>query len=332
MKYLPFGNTGLQVSHFCLGAMGFGSQLDRRESARVLDEALDHDVNIMDTAECYGESEAILGELLGARRENVIIATKVFSLRAADEHCGNNSRANILHSIEFSLRRLKTDYVDLYQLHHPDAQTPIEETLSTLDGLVKDGKVRYLGVTNHYAWQLAYMNGVAALRSWEPCVSLQTCYNIIDRPIEMEMVAFCERFNIAVMAYSPLCGGVLTGKYTRGVTPDPDSRVAQWGGNMLDVHESDQVHDILDALKQIAEETGVTINQLAIQWLLAKPYVTTVLLGGSRPEHFTPMYDVVGRPLDSDLVERMNALAKSTVYKDFRNQPVTHGPGRRSSN
>ena len=330
MEYIALGNAGIQVSRLCLGTMGFGRKIDKTSAARALDEALDNGVNIVDTAESYGTdqpAEEIIGDLLSnGRRDKVYVASKVFRRRAADGHCGRNSRSNILHSLDLSLRRLQTDYIDLYQLHHPDPDTPIEETLSTLDDLVRTGKIRYVGVSNHFAWQMAYMLGVANRHGWEPMVSYQMCYNLLDRPVEVEAVPFCRKFNVATMAYSPLCGGMLSGKYKRNEPPPAKSRVGEWGKKMLAFHEDSAIHDMLDEMRKIAQEQDVTLNQLAVQWLLSKPYVATVILGGSRPDHYSPMYDIADKRLPDDVVEKMDAITSRQVYKRFMNQPYTDGP------
>ncbi len=327
MLYVPFGHTGFSVSRLSLGTMGFGNQINPDDAQRVMAEALEQGVNLFDTAESYGQSESVVGQFLPGRRERIFLATKVFKRRLLDGKLGNNSRLNILHSIDHSLRQLGTDYVDLYQLHHPDDVTPPEETLSTLDQLVRRGKVRYWGVSNHYAWQMAHYQGLCGQHGWEPLTSYQVCYNALDRPFELEAAAFCRRFAVATMVYSPLCGGVLSGKYQRGIEPPADSRVVKWGAKMRAVHESDLTHDLLDALKQMAQDTGVSLPQLAIQWLLSKPEATTILLGGSKPEHYSPMYAIADRPLDAALTAKIDELTTPLVYKPHRNQPVVNGPG-----
>src|SRR5690625_588017 len=161
MKYIQVGNSGMEVSRFCLGAMSFSQQMDEKDSGKVVDEAIDNGVIFIDTAESYGDSEAFLGRLLKSRRQQVYLATKLHRKRAKDGKTARSSRGNIIHSLERSLQKLQTDYVDLYMLHHPDPQTPLHETMSTLENLVQQGKVRYVGVSNHYAWQMAYMIGQA---------------------------------------------------------------------------------------------------------------------------------------------------------------------------
>jgi 1-deoxyxylulose-5-phosphate synthase len=326
MEYVSFGNTGLKVSRLCLGAMTFPNELSSDESQRVIDEALDRGVNFIDTAESYGNSEEVLGAILSesAKRERVVLATKVYNQRTRDKRVGRNSRVNLIHSLERSLRLLQTDYVDLYQLHHPDPETPFEETIATLDNFVKQGKVRHVGVSNHYAWQMAHHNAVATRHHWEPLVSVQCCYNVLDRPVEIEILPFCRKFQIATMIYSPLCGGILTGKYKRGKIP-AGSR-AEEHTRMQQYLRTDLVHDIVDRLRRIARRNKVEMNQLAILWLLAKPVVTSVILGGSKAQHFQSIYDVADRRLSEKDVQEIDEVSAPREWVPFANQPVREGP------
>ncbi|MCP4639049.1 MAG: aldo/keto reductase [bacterium] len=327
MDYVPFGNTGMKVSRLCVGSMTFGGRLDFESSARVVDEALDRGINFIDTADSYGSSEETLGRILSQeKREKVYLATKVFRQLCRDKQVGRNSRVNIIHSLERSLRLLNTDYVDLYQLHHPDPDTPIQETLETLDSLVKQGKVRHVGVSNHYAWQMAYMLGESKANGWSPLVSIQANHSILDRQVEMETVPFCDRFNIAMMCYSPLAGGVLTGKYMGVESPPEDSRAASMNYLMAYL-EDDGVTTILDNMREIAVDLDLTMNQLAVSWLLAKPYATTVILGGTKPEHFSAIYDVADQELPPEVVGKIDEVSAARVYGPFTNQPQRNAPG-----
>jgi len=324
MDYVMFGNTGMEVSRLCLGTMTFGAELDRDASARVLDEAMDHGVNFLDTADSYGESEALLGELLTGRRERLYVATKVYRQFCRDKRVGRNSRTNIIHALERSLRRLKTDYVDLYQLHHPDARTPVMETMRTLDTLVRQGKIRYVGVSNHYAWQIAYMLGEAQARGLEPVVSLQAHYSLVDRQIETESVPLCRRFNLALMCYSPLSGGVLTGKYHApdGSTPQTSKRRR---GMIRRLVDDAVIARVIARMQELSRQTGWGMNQLAMGWLLAQPHATTVILGGSKPEHFSQVYEIADQRLDDSMVAELAELSAPRVYSKFLNQPTVAG-------
>ncbi|HEX8523341.1 MAG TPA: aldo/keto reductase [Tepidisphaeraceae bacterium] len=325
MQYVSFGRTGMQVSRFCLGGMMFSRKLDLDQSRQVVDEALDQGVNFIDTAESYGDSEEFLGNILASRRDKVYLATKVYTKRATDGRCGRNSRVNIINSLERSLKLLQTDYIDLYQLHHPDTETPPEETLSTLDLIIRQGKVRYVGVTNHYAWQMAAMIGQAKLHGFAPIVSIQCSYSIVDRPAEMETVPMAQRFNLALMAYYPLRAGVLTGKYKSPTDIPADSR-AQQDPKVQRLLKHPKLFDVLDAVKTVGEKHQLKMNQVAMLWLLSKPWVTTPILGGSHPDHFRDTYAIAGRALPPEDLQRIDEVSHDFVYKPFVNQPVEAGP------
>jgi aryl-alcohol dehydrogenase-like predicted oxidoreductase len=324
MQYIRFGNAGIEVSRLALGCMDFTVKQDEATSQRILDTALDKGVNLLDTADTYGNgrSEEVLGRILKGKRDGIILATKFWANMYKRPNGGGCSRVHIIQALEDSLRRLGTDYVDLYQLHHPDSKTPVEETISTLDALVKQGKIRYYGVSNHYAWQMAYMLGVSALHNWEPLVSVQCRYNIIDRPIESEIVPFVQRFNIATMIYGPLNGGILAGAFPRGSALPEDTRV---GSNKVYQAKLKEAFDLLDQLKEIADRNGIQMSQLAFAWLLSKPYVTTVLVGGSRAEHIEPIYGVDEIQVDPTDLARIDELSDQWRYIPFHNQRVVEG-------
>ncbi len=320
MQYTRFGNTGMEVSRLTLGCMDFPSKLGDEGSLKLIDSAMEAGINFLDTADTYAESEETLGRILGARREKLFLATKHHRWKFK-----GNSRQLLIQALESSLRKLKTDYVDLYQLHHPSKVTPMEETLSTLDLLVKQGKIRYIGVSNHYAWQMAAMLGVSALHNWEPLVSIQCRYNVLDRPVEIETVPFCRAFNIAMMTYSPMDWGALSGKYRRGEIPPPDTRLGSREAHYRD-RLSDKAFDVLEPMEKIAAKYDIPMNQLAIAWLLAKPWVTTVILGGTKAEYYTSAYPAADIILDPEDVRTIDELSESFRYKPFVNQPVSDGP------
>lgn len=326
MEHSRLGNTGLTVSRLALGTMTFGWQIDEQGADRIVDEALDRGVTFIDTADSYEGSEAILGKVLaGGKRDKITLATKVYVQRANGGRAARNSRANILACVENSLALLRTDRIDLYQLHHPDPDTPGEETLAALDTLVKAGKVRYVGTSNHFAWQAAYMQGLAARHGWEPPVSSQTCYNLLDRPAEVEVIPFCRKFNVAFLVFSPLCGGVLSGKYRKGETPAADTRAGA-APTIKRFTDNPAVHDLVAAIDGVAREQGVTLAQLAVLWLLAKPVVTSVLLGGSKAEHFSTIYGIADRKLAPEVVAKLDEITASQVYKAWRNQSRFDAP------
>jgi len=326
MQYISFGNSGMKVSRLSVGAMGFGNspEMDEKACAQVLDEALDHGINLVDTADSYKNSEEMLGKVLTPeKREKVFLATKVFRRPKGEKELGRNSRENISRSLENGLRLMNTDYVDLFQLHHPDPQTPIDETMSALDELVKQGKVRHVGVSNHYAWQMAYMLGVSRVNDFASIVSLQANYNILGRQIEMETVPFCQKFNIALMCYGPLDGGILTGKYLDSV---PEKSRATWNRRTRQTTEEEIVHDIVTRLAKVSEEINIPMNQIALLWLLSKEYATTILLGGSRPEHYSQIYGAIEKTLPEEIVEMIDNVSLPRIYQEFGNQPHKFAP------
>jgi 1-deoxyxylulose-5-phosphate synthase len=326
MKYVMFGNSGMQVSRFCLGTMTFGNKIDTKTADTVLAEALDNGVNFVDTADSYGESEQVLGKILNSsRREKIFLATKVFKQFCRDGKAARNSRTNIINSLERSLSLMNTDYVDLYQLHHPDDKTPIGETLAALDSLVKAGKIRYIGVSNHYAWQMAAMLGEAKLHNWEPLISIQASYDILDRQIEQETVPFCNRYNIAIMCYGPLSGGILTGKYLHSKKPPEGTRAEQ--NKLLKQYLKDEiVEHIVEELEEISKKNNIPMNQLAILWLMSKPHATSIILGGSKLEHFNSIYEIADQNLPEEITQRIDNVSKPRIHAAFKNQPITIGP------
>jgi len=318
MEYVKFGNSGIKVSGLCLGFMDLPTRIERRASIRLILKALDQGINFIDTADAYGKglSEEILGEALSPEKRNkVILATKFWVKMEDNPNAGGCSRYHIMKAVESSLKRLKTDYIDLYLLHHPDPKTPVEETLSTLDTLIKQGKVRYIGVCNHYAWQMAHMLGVSALHNWEPIVCIQDRYNIIHRVLENETIPFCKRFNIATMIYGSLADGILAGTYKRGKSLPKGSRVERI--KFFRDELTDETFDLLDALKKIASKYNIGLNRLSIAWLLSKPYVTSVILGGSRPEHYETVYPVLGDHIEKEDLQKIDELSEKFRYKPY---------------
>jgi 1-deoxyxylulose-5-phosphate synthase len=327
MKYVRFGKTDMNVSRLCLGGMMFSRKVDVEGTRRVIDEAMAAGVNFIDTAESYGESEDHIGRALQGRRDKVYLATKVYTHHAAggDENLGRNSRANIEASLDRSLMQLRTDRVDLYQLHHPDPKTPLDETLESLDRAVKAGKIRYVGVTNHYSWQMAWMIARAGWLNFDPIVSIQCRYNVLDRVVETETAPMATRFGLAMMAYAPLCGGMLTGKYRRGQTTQEGTR-SEEDKKLRALLGNEKAFDVIDRLNEIARRERLQLPQLAMLWLMGKPYLTTPILGGSKPEHFRIMYEVADRELSPEAMSEIDAASTPFIYRPFENQPMREGP------
>jgi aryl-alcohol dehydrogenase-like predicted oxidoreductase len=328
MQYTRLGNTGMMVSRLALGTMTFGDKLDQAACQRITDEAIERGVNLIDTADVYGQSEALLGKVLKAngKRDRVFLCTKVHKRHSHGEKLGRLSRINILSAVDHSLRMLQVDHVDMFQLHHPDPETPVDETVMALDSVVKAGKTRYVGFSNHYAWQMAYTNAVAQRLRAEPLVSVQSAYNMLHRVLEVEMFPFVRKFNFGLMVYHPLGGGTLARQYDSGHAVETKGRPSEFKAR-LDKNGSDVFYRILDGLHAVARAQGLPIHQLAMLWLLAKPLISAVLLGGSKPEHFSTMYEIADKSLDPAVVKQLDDLTDPAIYVPYQNQPHTTAPG-----
>ena len=288
VNYRRLGKTGLKVSEICLGCMTFGGQADEETSIAIIDHALESGVNFLDTADVYTRqrSEAIVGKALKGRRDKVVLATKVRGRVGEDVNDVGLSRKHIMQGVEDSLRRLQTDYIDLYQVHSWDPETPIEETLSTLDDLVRQGKVRYIGCSNFAAWQLCKALWASDVHNWVRFDSIQPRYNILDKRIEAELLPLCADQGIGVVVYSPLAGGVLTGKYRRGEGAPEGSRFALRGGRQVQSALSDSNLAAVQRLGEVAAARGKSVGQLALAWVLANPTVSSAINGATSVAQF----------------------------------------------
>jgi len=284
MEYRYLGNSGLQVSVIGLGGNTFGRTCDAGQTASILDAALDAGVNTVDTSDSYsaGVSEEYVGDAIRAKRDEWVLMTKFASPMGEGPNRQGASRGYIRKAVEDSLRRLGTDYIDVYQVHRPDPNTPAEETMSALHDLVTEGKVRYIGCSNYAGWQIAQSNELAARYGWTPFVSSQPRYNVIDRGIEAEHIPACREYGLGLIPYSPLAGGFLTGKYQRGEEAPEGTRYA--GSPFAARILTDRNFDRLDALGNFANERGISLTALAIGWLVAQPINSTVIIGATRPE------------------------------------------------
>lgn len=311
MDYRYLGRTGLEVSELCLGAMGFGRESDEQTSHRLLDEFVDAGGTFIDTADVYGfgESERILGSWLKTQdRDKLVVATKVYGEAGTGLPPQGAGRKHVLRSIDASLRRLGTDYVDLYQIHLFDDATPFEETLSTLDVLVRSGKVRFVGAANYTGWQLQKSVDLSRANGWEPFVSLQPLYNLLARSAEYELVPVCENEGLGLICWSPLQGGWLSGKYRRGMTEAPSgTRVAD--NDSFDAQASESTWQVLDALHAVAEETGKSPAQVALRWLLQQPAVTAPIFGARTPEHLRDNLGATGWSLTTEQLDRLTTAS-----------------------
>jgi aryl-alcohol dehydrogenase-like predicted oxidoreductase len=286
MRFL--GKTGIKVSELCLGTMTFGGvgrhkkigEASQKEADILVGMALDAGINFFDTADVYSEglSEEICGRALGAQRKNVVLATKVRARMGLGPNDVGLSRHHILEGCDASLKRLGTDYIDLYQVHSFDPVTPLEETLRALDDLVRQGKVRYIGCSNFAGWQLMKALSISEKSGWERFASLQALYSLLARDLEYELVPLCLDQGMGILVYSPLGGGFLTGKYRRGHSRPKGARLSEPNSSSLPFDE-EKGFDIVEQLDLIAKEHNATVSQAALNYLLRKPGVTSVLVG-----------------------------------------------------
>ena len=321
MEYRYLGRTGLRVSEFCLGAMTFGRESTEEVSRQMLDHFVEAGGNFIDTADVYslGVSEEVLGRWLqDKRREDLVIATKVrFSMGGGPNEVGL-SRKHIMDGVEASLRRLGTDYIDLYQVHAWDPGTPLEETLSTLDSLVQSGKVRYIGASNFSGWQLQKAIDISRQMGWEPFSCLQPLYNLLDRSIEWELLPVCQNEGVGVICWSPLRGGWLSGKYRRGMaTPPEGSRVEtaekQGWSEAWSTYNNEHTWRVIDELFAVVEEVGKTPPQVALNWLLRRPGVTAPILGVRTLAHLEDNLGASGWSLSEEQMDRLNQASEQRL-------------------
>ncbi len=311
-KYRNLGRSGLQISPLCLGAMNFGNErfgCDEETSLEIIHAYLDAGHNFIDTADTYAgtNSETIVGKAVKAHRESVVIATKTGRPYGPSPFEGGTSRKAVMRAVEASLRRLDTDYIDLYQMHRYDLQTPLEETLSTLNDLVRQGKVRHIGVSNWSASRIAEAAGTTASRNWEPLVSLQPHYSILGREIENEIVPVCQQFGLGIIPWSPLSGGMLTGKYRRGEKPSSGTRYGSQTplGEVLRPFR-DRNYDIVDIVMEEAERLDTTPSALSLAWNLSQPGVTSPIIGTKNLEQLEQALQALDLELPPETMARIN--------------------------
>jgi aryl-alcohol dehydrogenase-like predicted oxidoreductase len=315
VEYRNLGRTGVKVSEICLGCMMFGGRTNVEDSADIIDRALDEGVNFLDTANVYstGASEEVVGKALkrNGQRDAIVLATKVHGVMdEEDPNASGNHRRHIIEQCEASLRRLQVDYIDLYQIHRPSSDVPIDETLRALDDLIHAGKVRYFGTSTYAAWQLVEALWAAKELGLNRFVSEQPPYHLLDRRIERELVPFAQTYGVALIPWSPLAGGFLTGKYSRdeGQSPE-DSRYGIQPRRMGRNHFTEESFDVLEAVQAIANEKGCTPGQLALAWCKDKPGVTSPIIGPRTMEQLEDNLGAVEVSLDESDHERLDAVA-----------------------
>ena len=288
MEYRRLGNSGLEVSSLCLGTMMFGGQADEAESTGIMHEAFDLGINFIDTANMYngGQAEVVVGKAAAGRREQIVLATKGRQPMGKGPNESGAGRVHLMRALEASLRRLNTQYVDIYYVHAPDYETPIEETLRTLDDMVRSGKVRYIGCSNFRAWRLCEALWTSDRRNLHRFACVQPLYNIMNRDIEVELLPLCREHGVGVVSYSPLARGILTGKYKPG---EPDPAGSRASRNDPRLKQAEWREESLEIAQQIAahcRRKRVAAGQFALAWCLANPMITAVVLGPRTREQF----------------------------------------------
>jgi 1-deoxyxylulose-5-phosphate synthase len=317
MDHARLGRSGLQVSRLCLGTMTFGLQSDESTALAILDRAAEGGIDFLDTSDAYplggdlstrGVTEEILGRWLRGKRDRFIVATKCFAPTGPAPFDAGNSRKHIMAAVDASLRRLQTDYIDLYQLHGYDPATPIDETLGALDDLVHSGKVRYTGCSNFLTYQLVRAIGRSETLRLARFDSVQPRYNLLFRQIEREMLPFCLEDGVGVIPYNPIAGGLLSGKHSRSAPPPEGTRftLGNAAGIYQDRYWHDREFDTVDELGQLAAQAGVSLVTLSVAWVLANEAITAPIIGASRPGQLDASLASAEFKLDDDLKQRLD--------------------------
>jgi len=311
LELRTLGSTGLRVARLALGVADLGELTDEEEGIRVVRHALDSGIVLFDTANAYvgGLSESILGRALAGRRDEAVVSTKFGGrVGAGPDDCGGGRR-HVLEQVEHSLRRLRTDRIDLYQIHHPDPATPIEETLEALDLLVRSGKVRHVGCSNFHPAQLAEALDASERRGLVRFATEQVPYHLLDRRIERELLALALRRDVVLLPYSPLAQGMLAGRYAADASPPPDSRFARledWRARFRGIPRD--AFDRVQAIRGIATRAGIPLAQLAVAWALRDPAIPAVLVGARTPAHLDALLPAIGRSLDAATLDALDAV------------------------
>lgn len=325
MKYNPLGNTGVLVSEICLGTMTFGGngywkamgELQQNAVNDIVKTAVDNGINFIDTANVYsfGESERLLGQAiksLGLSREELVLATKVRGRMSEGKNQVGLGRLQIMQQIEGSLQRLQTDHVDLYQIHGFDPLTPLEETMRGLEDVVRSGKVRYIGCSNLAAWQVMKANGIADKYGWTKFISTQNYYSIAGRDLENELVPMAQDQQMAILPWSPLAGGFLSGKYTRDNKPADGSRRLNFDFPPVN---QERAYDIIEVMETVAEAHGVSVARVALAWVLAKPGITSVIIGAKNTDQLIDNINAVEISLTSEQLDQLDQV--SSIAKPY---------------
>ncbi len=344
MEFNNLGRTGVKVSRLCLGCMNFGGRQDEAGSLAIIQAALAAGINFIDTANVYGHdpanfnfgrgrSEEIVGKALkqSGARPQVVLATKAYFPMSGDPNAQGSSRRHLIEQCEASLRRLQTDCIDLYQLHHPSNEIPVDETLRALDDLIRAGKVRYIGTSLFAAWQLVESLWVSQQCHLNRFVCEQPAYNMLDRRAERELIPMAQTYGIAVIPYSPAAGGFISGKYRRGAPPPPDSRFDKFWQRAAGRHYSEAAFAVLDVVEALSQEKGCTPYQLALSWCMQQPGVTSPIIGPrtlQQLEDALPSLSVAWSAADFERIDAVAPPGRATVpYYGYDGMAwVTWGP------
>ena len=313
MELRQFGRTGVKVSSLCLGAMMFGGKANAEDSYAMIDRALGEGINFIDTANVYnrGRSEEVVGEALQrlGKRNNVVLATKVHGQMSDDPNDMGTSRRHIITQCEESLRRLQTDHIDLYQLHRPRSDTPIDETLRALDDLVRAGKVRYICTSTFAAWQLVESIYVSKELGANRFVCEQPPYHLLDRRVERELIPAAQTYGIAIIPWSPLAGGLLTGKYRRGQEPPEGTRFADPNPRFR-ARMNERIYDVIEPLEEMAKAKGCTLSQFALAWVEQQPGVTSPIIGPRTMEQLEDNLKAKDVTFNEDELKQINSIIR----------------------
>jgi len=309
MEYRNLGKSGLKVSEIGLGTNTFGGKADEATSINIINQALELGINFIDTADMYtrGRSEEIIGKAVKGKRSQAIIATKFGHPASVGPEERGASRHHMMKAVEASLKRLQTDYIDLYYIHYPDSKTLIEETLRALDDLVRTGKVRYIGCSNYVAWQLCEALWSSRVQNLEPFIAVQSKYNMLDRSIEQELAPCCQAYGTGVIPWGPLASGFLTGKYRRGKEIPSGARLGSSSSIYQDVL-SDTNFDKLDSIETFASEHDHSVGNLAIAWLLSHPWLGSVIAGATTAEQLSLNAAAVDWKLTSEDISELDKI------------------------
>jgi aryl-alcohol dehydrogenase-like predicted oxidoreductase len=311
MKYRNLGRSGLKVSEICLGAMTFGHTTDEAEATAIIDAAFDAGVNFIDTSNtyCEGRSETILGNALKGRRQQTVLATKYFNPTGGRPNDSGSSRAHTMQAVEDSLKRLRTDYIDLYYLHHVDAETPLDETLRALDDLVRQGKVRYIACSNYEAWRLMEAIWISDSRGWERFVCYQPQYNLVVRDIEQELIPICELKGLGVVVWGPMAGGFLTGKYRPGERVAKGTR-SEENWVFMDAMFAPNADDTLAALLSVSSQLSCPPGALAIRWVLEQTAVTSAIVGARTADQFRVSLQAAALSVPEEAMRKLDEVSR----------------------